>query len=166
MMSTVCYTTAVHAMLPTQNRRHIDSGWQFVRGDLGSIWEVWHPVQPGKPQAVPLWKAVTLPHCFNDTDACDPDEPSVCIRFYIEDDLLAWNNGYFTYLFDNGKCIETEQQPDYEVSMSIGTLTTLMLGYKTAEKLHVMDKIQASDEAVEHLDDILFHRIPYVSDYI
>ena len=62
--------------------------------------------------------------------------------------------------------IETEQQPDYEVSMSIGTLTTLMLGYKTAEKLHVMDKIQASDEAVEHLDDILFHRIPYVSDYI
>lgn len=98
--------------------------------------------------------------------ACDPDEPSVCIRFYIEDDLLAWNNGYFTYLFDNGKCIETEQQPDYEVSMSIGTLTTLMLGYKTAEKLHVMDKIQASDEAVEHLDDILFHRIPYVSDYI
>lgn len=87
-------------------------------------------------------------------------------RFYLEDDLLAWNNGYFTYLFDNGKCIETEQQPDYEVSMSIGTLTTLMLGYKTAEKLHVMDKIQASDEAVEHLDDILFHRIPYVSDYI
>ena len=85
--------------------------------------------------------------------ACDPDEPSVCIRFYIEDDLLAWNNGYFTYLFDNGKCIETEQQPDYEVSMSIGTLTTLMLGYKTAEKLHVMDKIQASDEAVEHLDE-------------
>lgn len=98
--------------------------------------------------------------------ACDPDEPSVCIRFYIEDDLLAWNNGYFTFLFDNGKCIETEQQPDYEVSMSIGTLTTLMLGYKTAEKLHVMDKIQASDEAIEHLDDILFHRIPYVSDYI
>ena len=45
-------------------------------------------------------------------------------------------------------------------------LTTLMLGYKTAEKLHVMDKIQASDEAIEHLDDILFHRIPYVSDYI
>lgn len=98
--------------------------------------------------------------------ACDPDEPSVCIRFYIEDDLLAWNNGYFTYLFDNGRCIETEQQPDYEVSMSIGTLTTLMLGYKTAEKLHIMDKIQASDEAIEHLDDILFHRIPYVSDYI
>jgi predicted acetyltransferase len=43
--------------------------------------------------------------------ACDPDEPSVCIRFYIEDDLLAWNNGYFTYLFDSGKCIETEQHP-------------------------------------------------------
>ena len=42
--------------------------------------------------------------------ACDPDEPSVCIRFCIEDDLLAWNNGYFTYLFDNGRCIETEHQ--------------------------------------------------------
>lgn len=62
--------------------------------------------------------------------------------------------------------LKPNSDPDYEVSMSIGTLTTLMLGYKTAEKLHVMDKIQASDEAVEHLDDILFHRIPYVSDYI
>lgn len=52
--------------------------------------------------------------------------------------------------------------------MSIGTLTTLMLGYKTAEKLHVMDKIQASDEAVEHLDDILFiefRMCQIISDY-
>ncbi len=73
-LSISCYATAVHAILPTQNRQHIDSGWQFVRGDLGSIWEVWRPVQPGKPQAVPLWQTVRLPHCFNATDACDPDQ--------------------------------------------------------------------------------------------
>ena len=52
------------------------------------------------------------------------------------------------------------------MSMSIGTLTTLMLGYKTAEKLHGMEKISSSLDAVEKLDDILLHKIPYVSDYI
>ena len=40
---------------------------------MGSIWEVMRPVQAGKPESVPLWTDVTLPHCFNATDAVDPD---------------------------------------------------------------------------------------------
>jgi len=29
--------------------------------------------KPGKPETVPLWQSVTLPHCFNAEDAVDPD---------------------------------------------------------------------------------------------
>ena len=97
---------------------------------------------------------------------CDPDESPATFRFNIEDELLPWNNNSFNINFENGKCSITDSAPDYEMSMSIGTLTTLMLGYKTAEKLHGMEKISSSLDAVEKLDDILLHKIPYVSDYI
>ena len=60
----------------------------------------------------------------------------------------------------------TDAAPDYTMKMSIGTLTTMLLGYKTAEKLYQMDRIACTRKAAETLDDILFHSIPYVSDYI
>jgi len=47
--------------------------WQFVRHDMANIWEVWRPVVPGKPESVPLWHPVELPHCYNALDAVDPD---------------------------------------------------------------------------------------------
>ncbi len=47
----------------------LDSGWQFRRGSIGEIREVWHSGQGN------LWKATGLPHCFNGQDACDPDQP-------------------------------------------------------------------------------------------
>ena len=60
----------------------------------------------------------------------------------------------------------TNDQPDFTMKMSIGTLTTMLMGYKTAEKLYEMDRIDCTRRAAETLDDILFHSIPYVSDYI
>ena len=51
-------------------------------------------------------------------------------------------------------------------SSSIGTLSTLLLGYKTAERLFELERIEGREEAVERLDDVLFHKIPYISDYI
>jgi len=50
--------------------------------------------------------------------------------------------------------------------MGIGTLSTLLLGYKTAERLFELERIEGREEAVERLDDVLFHKIPYISDYI
>ena len=41
--------------------RQLNQGWDFLRGP--------EPIPQGK------WEAVTLPHCFNGEDACDPDEP-------------------------------------------------------------------------------------------
>ncbi|HEX7757734.1 MAG TPA: glycoside hydrolase family 2 TIM barrel-domain containing protein, partial [Niabella sp.] len=49
------------------------SNWQFLRQDLGGIWEAVRPEKKGYPETVPLWTAVTLPHCANERDAVDPD---------------------------------------------------------------------------------------------
>jgi beta-galactosidase len=43
------------------------TGWEFLRMPLASPFEVWSD-QPLAP-----WSPVTLPHCFNAYDGCDPD---------------------------------------------------------------------------------------------
>lgn len=47
--------------------------WQFLKQDLGGIWEAVRPGKEGSPELVPLWTRVSLPHCANDKDAVDPD---------------------------------------------------------------------------------------------
>ena len=56
-----------------QQARRLTANWEFVRQDLGGVWEAVRPVVAGNPESVPLWQAVTLPHCFNARDAVDPD---------------------------------------------------------------------------------------------
>lgn len=90
----------------------------------------------------------------------------VRIAFELHDELLSWNNKTVTVLFEDGHCKITKEPADYTLKMSIATLTTLLLGYKTAERLYEMERIEGTEEAAEHLDDVLFHKIPYISDYI
>lgn len=54
------------------NRLCIDEDWQYIRQDMANAWEVFRPVLAGKPESVPLWEPVELPHCFNATDAVNP----------------------------------------------------------------------------------------------
>lgn len=55
------------------NSMRLNDGWEFVKGDLGGIWEAVRPYKFGDPESVPIWQKVSLPHCFNATDAVDPD---------------------------------------------------------------------------------------------
>ncbi|OKL41860.1 glycoside hydrolase family 2 TIM barrel-domain containing protein [Pontibacter flavimaris] len=55
------------------NKTRLNSGWEFLKSDLGGIWEAVRPAKPGSPETVPIWEPVTLPHSFNATDAVDPD---------------------------------------------------------------------------------------------
>ncbi len=55
-----------------QIRVPLSGGWQFVRTDMAGPWEVFRPVKPGKPESVPLWTDVVLPHCYNAEDGADP----------------------------------------------------------------------------------------------
>ncbi|MGB8190790.1 MAG: sugar-binding domain-containing protein, partial [Chitinophagaceae bacterium] len=56
-----------------QQKIRLNNNWEFVRQDLGGIWEAIRPVVQGNPEGVPLWDSVTLPHCVNASDAVDPD---------------------------------------------------------------------------------------------
>jgi len=51
--------------------RRLLSGWEYYRGQLGGIWEVWRGAKASDNVA---WQTVELPHCFNARDAVDPDE--------------------------------------------------------------------------------------------
>jgi len=56
-----------------QQRVRLNDNWQFMRQDLGGIWEAVRGVEPGSPESVPLWENVTLPHCVNAVDGVHPD---------------------------------------------------------------------------------------------
>ena len=50
--------------------QNLSEGWQFLRMPLAAPWQVWSS-QPLAP-----WQPVSLPHCFNAYDGCDPDAPA------------------------------------------------------------------------------------------
>lgn len=56
-----------------QHSIRLNNHWEFLRGDLGGIWEAVRPAVKGNPESLPLWKNVQLPHCVNALDAVDPD---------------------------------------------------------------------------------------------
>ena len=97
---------------------------------------------------------------------CDPDGGELTIALEIEDKLLPWNNRTFNVHFADGACALTDKPAEYSLKMGIGTLSTLLIGYKTAERLYELERIEGDEDAVERLDDVLFHKIPYISDYI
>ena len=88
------------------------------------------------------------------------------MAFDLDDELLDWNNQTFHVTFRDGKCQLTEESADHQVMMTINSLSTLLLGYKTAIQLHRLERINGSVEAINQLDDILYHEAPYISDYI
>lgn len=75
LISAMLLTAVLHAaaLIPTQQRQRLATGWQFLRGDLGNVWEAVRQANAGKPESVPLWQNVTLPHCYNAEDAVAPD---------------------------------------------------------------------------------------------
>lgn len=79
---------SLNAQINYPNKTRLNEGWEFVRGDLGSVWEAVRPAAKGSPETLPLWEDVTLPHCFNAIDAVQPDvnyyEGPGWYRTYIE----------------------------------------------------------------------------------
>lgn len=56
-----------------QQSTRLTDHWEWLRQDIGGIWEAVRPVAPGSPESVPQWQPVRLPHCVNGADAVDPD---------------------------------------------------------------------------------------------
>lgn len=56
-----------------QEKTRLTTDWEFLKSDLGGVWEAVRPVEEGRPETVPIWGQVSLPHSFNALDAVDPD---------------------------------------------------------------------------------------------
>lgn len=73
-LATCCFACTLQAVVvPADNKIRLTEGWEFIRQDMGNVWEAVRPASVGQPEAVPVWSTVTLPHCFNAEDAVDPD---------------------------------------------------------------------------------------------
>lgn len=97
---------------------------------------------------------------------CAPTAEHRTVTFDIQDTFLPWNNQVITVHFHRGSCAITEEPVRDRVKLTIATLTTLLLGYKTAAQLFPMGRITAEEETVQMLDDVILHKTPYISDYI
>ena len=65
--------SGVVVMGRAQQAFRLTGNWEFIRQDLGGVWEAVRPVKPGDPESVPRWQQVVLPHCVNARDGVDPD---------------------------------------------------------------------------------------------
>jgi beta-galactosidase len=67
------FVAVVGHTLSAQQKTRLTNGWQFLKQDIGGVWEAVRPVKQGNPEDLPIWTNVTLPHCVNAEDAVDPD---------------------------------------------------------------------------------------------
>ena len=63
----------------------LTDGWEGMRMPLAGPWEAWMD-----PPLAP-WAALSLPHCVNAGDACDPDTPAYRGRFWYRRHLTIDN---------------------------------------------------------------------------
>jgi beta-galactosidase len=59
--------------LQAQQQTRLTNNWEFVKSDLGGVWEAVRNVGKANEESVPAWETVSLPHCVNAGDAVDPD---------------------------------------------------------------------------------------------
>ncbi len=70
----VCFCfTQLYALVPSTSKIRLTDNWEFLKQDVGGIWEIVRSAPTGGPESAPIWTKVTLPHCFNASDAVDPD---------------------------------------------------------------------------------------------
>lgn len=161
------------------NREAHDGLWEYIHAHYSMIDEVRGNTYYNEPIAFDLEdgdiKESIRPYImgrivdvrrFFEKYHCDPTEEDSCISFEISDPFLEWNNGTFNVQFSKGGCELVERPGDFHVSMSIGTLTTLVMGYMTASQLHRMERVHGDIGSVQAVDEILLHETPYISDYI
>ena len=88
------------------------------------------------------------------------------LTFHVSDPFLEWNNRSYTVEIKGGMGKLTTKPSKFEVRLSIGTLTTLLLGYKRAPDLAALERLEANEETIELLDAVVIRKKPYISDYI
>ena len=51
---------SVNQLLQAQTSKRLNNNWEFVKQDLGGVWEALRPVKAGNPEELPFWQKVKL----------------------------------------------------------------------------------------------------------
>ncbi|MFC7685286.1 enhanced intracellular survival protein Eis [Ureibacillus sp. GCM10028918] len=97
------------------------------------------------------------------------DEPNFHVRFKVTDRLVDWNNGIYDIQSTDWKVtitkLETVEEDDLTVQMTIQTLATMLLGYKRPKYLDQIERLKGKGETIAVLEDILPVGNPTFIDY-
>ncbi len=96
-------------------------------------------------------------------------EKELSLTFQVTDPLLPWNDGVFTLTLSpdqTNHIVKREEGTLPSFTLSIGTLTCLLLGYKRPKQLYIQEHIQGDYPCVRLLDTIVPAEKAYISDYI
>ena len=88
------------------------------------------------------------------------------LTFQLHDPILVWNQGVFTLQVSptgQGNLTRSNEQP--VASFDIQTLTTMLLSYKRPTYLAEIGRLNAEQETVERLENLIERQTPYFSDY-
>lgn len=51
----LAFFVAAGNFVKAQQTKRLNQGWEFLKGDLGGIWEAMRPVKEGSSESVPIW---------------------------------------------------------------------------------------------------------------
>lgn len=88
------------------------------------------------------------------------------VTLIISDPLLEWNNRRFSVRVDEGQGELVAEESRHTVELSIGSLTTWLMGYKRATELLRLEHLKTQEQTARMMDRLVLLEKPYISDYI
>ena len=87
-------------------------------------------------------------------------------HFVVSDSIAEWNRGAFGLVKnDKDRLTHTSEAVGKPVYLDIQTLTTMLMSYRSPSYLHRIERLQADNDIVEVLEQIIPDNQPYFSDY-
>ena len=89
------------------------------------------------------------------------------LTFKVRDPFLEWNNRSFVVrIAVGGEITATPGESVQPIELDIGTLTTLLMSYKSPSYLYKLGRMKTTAATLELLERVIPKEKAYISDYI
>ncbi|WP_181349609.1 enhanced intracellular survival protein Eis [Thalassobacillus sp. CUG 92003] len=85
------------------------------------------------------------------------------LRFHLRDEYAPWNNG--TFQMDPPRHNNQEKQDVIDVTLTINSLSTLLLGYMRPKELTALNLLDINEQDVSRLEHLIPHDQPNFLDF-
>ncbi|MHA2496465.1 MAG: GNAT family N-acetyltransferase [Candidatus Hodarchaeales archaeon] len=94
-----------------------------------------------------------------------PSEEDASFVMQVKDSFCEWNNSSFSCNLDGGKVTIAKTSNSADVSIEIGALTQMIVGYRTASQLHESWEIESSPQLLQTLDRLFPNQNNFFRDF-